>query len=352
MVLVCMAVLLLTGSNFINITLTLILVALFLFSSNRNQKSVIVICLMLLVLFMGKISPQNNNYVAETIKNTLHPQRPPFASVVGLASADSTLTLEGRRRQLARHYLDSVSLAIVKKQKVEPPVIIAQSVLKTDAGRIYTPKPDINTPPYQTPRDTTAEQRRLLSFINQHKNDLPLSGKANFIPGLPGKLSALLQTVKFFRQHPVKAIVGDGMGNFSSKLAFKATGLGFNGGYPAKYVYISREFLLNNLDVYLNFFSKRSELHSLTNSPFSVYNQLLAEYGLIGLAVFAVFYLGYFFKYYKVLTYGILLLALMLAVFLTDYWFEQLSVVIFFELLLLLNIKETLHLKPANDEHN
>jgi len=35
----------------------------------------------------------------------------------------------------------------------------------------------------------------------------------------------------------------------------------------------------------------------------------------------------------------------MLAVFFTDYWFEQLSVVVFFELLLLLNIKETARLK-------
>ena len=352
MVLVCMVVLLLTGSNFINILLTLILVALFLLSSNRNQKSVIVICLVLLVLFMGKISPQNNNYVAETIKNTIHPQKAPFASVAGLTSADSQLTTEGRRRQFARQYLDSVSLSIVKKQHVVPRETMALPVLKTKTGRIYTPKPDINTPPYQTPTDTTAEQRRLLLFIGVHKDNLPLSGKANYIPGLPGKAIAFLQTLQFFRQHPVKAVAGDGMGNFSSKLAFKATALGFEGGYPTRYIYISREFLLNNLDVYLNFFSKRSELHSLTNSPFSVYNQLLAEYGLIGLAAFIFFYLGYFFKYYKRLTYGIPLLALMLAVFLTDYWFEQLSVLVFFELLLLLNIKETLHLKPANDEHN
>ena len=138
------------------------------------------------------------------------------------------------------------------------------------------------------------------------------------------------------------------MGNFSSKLAFKATGLDFSGGFPVKYIYISHDFLLNHLDVYLNFFSKRRELHSLTNSPFSVYDQLLAEYGLLGVIAFLIFYLGYFIKHIRNLTYGIPILVLMLAVFLTDYWFEQLSVVVFFELLLLLNIKETAPSKPLN----
>jgi hypothetical protein len=40
----------------------------------------------------------------------------------------------------------------------------------------------------------------------------------------------------------------------------------------------------------------------------------------------------------------------MMAVLFTDYWFEQLSVMVFFELLLLLNIKETQTLKPLNNE--
>jgi hypothetical protein len=171
---------------------------------------------------------------------------------------------------------------------------------------------------------------------------------------LPGKAVGLLQTAKFLNLHPAKIIAGDGMGNFSSKLAFKATGLGFDGGFPAKYAYINNDFLINHLDLYLNFFSKRVGLHTLTNSPFSVYDQLMAEYGLLGLLIFVIFYLGFFARHLKKLTYGIPLLMLMLAVFFIDYWFERLSVLIFFELLLLLNIKETTylkHLKPGNYEH-
>jgi len=345
MVLVCMAVLLLTGSNFVNLALLFILGFLFIFKSTRDQKSLIVICLMFLVVFLVQISPQNNKYVGETFKDIIHPPRPPFASRVALKK-DSILTVEDLKRKFAQNYLDSIKAVRAKaaiNKHTDPELPRA---IKTEQGRILIPVADINTKPYQTPTDTSNEQRLLLAFIGTHKSVLTLAGRDTFLPGgLPGKALSLLQTVKFLQHHPAKIIAGDGMGNFSSKLAFKATGLGFNGGYPAKYAYISNDFLLNHLDVYLNFFSKASGLHSLTNSPYSVYDQLLAEYGLMGLLVFAIFYLGFFAKHYKKLTYGIPLLMLLLAILFIDYWFEQLSVIVFFELLLLLNIKETT--KPA-----
>jgi hypothetical protein len=107
---------------------------------------------------------------------------------------------------------------------------------------------------------------------------------------------------------------------------------------------------VNHLDLYLNFFSKWSGLHSLTNSPFSVYDQLIAEYGLVGFLTFLIWYLGFFAKHYKKLTYGLPILFLMMLVLFTDYWFEQLSVIVFFELLLLLNIKEAQPLKSLQNE--
>ncbi|MBB3054633.1 hypothetical protein [Mucilaginibacter gotjawali] len=337
MVLVCMAVLLLTGSNFTNITLLAILAFLFIFKSNKDQKSIIVICLMFLIVFMAKISPQNNKYADATIANIIHPQKP-----IPAATAKTQVivpTIEETRRKIAAQYLDSIRQSPGKKEiAAQTPTL---NIPKTNNGRVFIAVPDINTPPYQTPTDTTPEQRTLLSFIDSHKTDLPLSARSDFIPGPPGKVISQLQTIKFLENHPAKIIAGDGVGNFSSKLAFKATGLGFAGGYPVKYIYISKDFLLNHLDVYLNYFSKRTGFHSLTNSPYSVYDQLLAEYGLLGVAAFLVFYVWFFARHYKKLTYGIPLIILMLAVFSIDYWFEQLSVVIFFELMLFLNIKET-----------
>lgn len=335
MVLICMGVLLLTGSNFTNLMLMMILALLFIFKSSKDQKSIIVICLMFLIVFMAKVSPQNNKYAGGTIANIIHSQNPISATPRKIQIAAPGP--EEVKRGIAQQYLDSVRRG--SKKNAAP---TSKDILpKTENGRILIIGPDINTPPYQTPTDTTPEQRTLLTFIDAHKTGLPLSANTDFIPGSPGKIISQLQTIKFLEKHPGKILAGDGVGNFSSKLAFKATGLGFAGGYPAKYIYISKDFLLNHLDVYLNFFSKRTGFHSLTNSPYSVYDQLLGEYGLLGLAAFLVFYVWFFARHYKRLTYGIPLLILMLAVFSIDYWFEQLSVVIFFELLLFLNIKET-----------
>ena len=130
------------------------------------------------------------------------------------------------------------------------------------------------------------------------------------------------------------------MGNFSSKLAFRATGLQMSGGYPQKYVYCDPDFANNHLSLYAAFFTKTAGSHSIIHSPASVYDQLLTEYGIAGLATFFIFYVGFFFRYIKKLTYGIPLFGIMFAAFAVDYWFEQLSIVLLFELMMFINIKE------------
>jgi hypothetical protein len=356
MMLVCMGVLLLTGSNFTNLVLMAILAVLFVFKSSRGQKSLIAFCLVFLVIFMAKISPQNNKYVFDSIDNLFSTPTPQPAAAANITGSPGVFSAEDRNRKIAQDYIDSVSAVRSKTQPVVPaaPLFTTASnitIHKTYGGHIYILGPNINTPPYQTPTDTTPDEKYLLAFIHAHKGSLPISRQVFYTPGLPGKVTGLLQTVNFLKRSPVKVISGDGIGNFSSKLAFKATGLGFAGGYPAKYIYISKEFLSNHLDVYLNFFSRRVGLHSLTNNPNSVYDQLLAEYGLLGLAAFVICYVGFFAKHFKKLTYGLPLLVLMLSFFFIDYWFEQLSVLVLFELLLLLNIKETTILIPVNYGH-
>jgi hypothetical protein len=349
MVLICMAVLLLTGSNFTNLALICVLALLFVFKSTRDQKSLVIICVAFLVVFMAKISPQNDKYLFDSVENVFHSPKQQVAAITAIPGPVGIANNEEIKRKAAQQYIDSVSTMASKKQVIKP---APQSItaLPNYHGRILIVGPDINKPPYLTPTDTTTDEKRLLTFISAHKSSLPISNKP-FKESLPGKITALLQTAGFLQHHPAKIIAGDGMGNFSSKLAFKATGLGFEGGYPAKFIYISKDFLSNHLDIYLYFFSKGVGLHSLTNSPYSVYDQLLAEYGLLGLLAFVIFYLWFFIKHYKKLTYGIPIISLMLAVFFIDYWFEQLSVIVFFELLLLLNIKETAYIKVAYHEH-
>jgi hypothetical protein len=345
MLMACMATLLLTGSNFINIIILLVLALLFIFRSTRAQKSLVVICLMLLVTFMVKVSPQNNTYVAETIKNTL--EKPARHAVTQAAllpiseRPDSTLNPEERKEKFAKLYLDSLSNAEYLKDTKGKLPIVAKAVIRNDDGRILLPQANIHSATYQSIKVPQAAQQPLIRFINTHDTALPISAKTIRVPTLPGKAISVLQTAKFLAQHPAKILTGDGMGNFSSKLAFRATGLGIAGGYPHQYIYINHDFLENHLDVYLDFFSKQTGLHSLTNSPFSVYDQLLAEYGLIGLVLFFAYYLWFFARHYRRLTYGLPILLLLMAVLFVDYWFEQLSILVFFELLLFLNIKET-----------
>ncbi len=340
MLLVCMTVMLLTGSNFVDILLLVILAALFIFKSTRNQKSLIVICCMFVVVFMSQVSPQNYTYVHETIKNNFFPQ--PIKAAVPVKPLpyitmrpDSTLTPEERKQKIARARLDSIYLT---QHPANAPH--KEFPIYTETGRMIEPGVNINSMPYQHVAETTAYQRQLLGFIGEHKTSLPISSGHKYIGHTPGKSISIRQTISFLGQHPMKWLTGDGIGNFSSKLAFKASGLGFAGGYPQKYTYINPDFLSNHLDIYLNFFSKNSDNHSLTNNPGSVYEQLLAEYGLLGLVGFLVWYLWYFLKHYKKLTYGLPILVMLIGVFFIDYWFEQLSVILFFELLLLLNIKE------------
>ncbi len=346
MVLLCMTILLLTGSNFTNVVLMAILFGQFIFKSTRDQKSLIAICLMLLVVFMAKISPQNDKYLVGSFQNLISPPNEAAAANTHVLNQSKALTPGDIKRKAAQRYIDSICTIKPKLYAIKEPPVLTQR-LPNYHGRVLIVGPDINKPPYLTPTDTTPDEQRLLTFIDEHKANLPIAKEANFKRGLPGKVTGALETLTFMQHEPAKLIAGDGIGNFSSKMAFRATGLGFEGEYPQKYAYISKDFLSNHLDIYLNFFSRRSGLHSLTNSPNSVYDQLLAEYGLLGLGVFLVFYLGFFMKQYKYLTYGLPLLLLLMAAFAIDYWFEQLSVVVFFELLLLLNIKETKQLKPA-----
>lgn len=340
MLLVCMAVMLFTTSNFIDIVLLVILAVIFLFKSTRDQKSLIVVCLMFIVVFMSQVSPQNYIYVHETIKNNFFPRPihtvPPVKPMPYITMRpDSTLTPDEKRQKIAQGHLDSVYIATHPHpaQHKEYPITM-------ETGRIIIPGVNLNLKQYQHISDTTNYQRQLLGFIGAHKAELPISAGVKPVGNKPGKLVEIKQTIDFFHQHPFKLLTGDGAGNFSSKLAFRASTIGFAGGYPKKFAYLSPDFLSNHLDVYLNYFSKKSDYHSLTNDPGSVYDQLLTEYGLIGVAGFMIWYLGYFLKHYRKLTYGIPILVVLLAALCIDYWFEQLSVLLFFELLLLLNIKE------------
>jgi hypothetical protein len=337
MVLLCMIILLLTGSNLSNFILASVLLFIFIFQSDKDQKSVITICFLCLVIFLAKISPQNNKYVSNYLEKVFYPGEKKAVNENQLPirlRPDSTLTPEERNEKIATLYLDS--LYRLRNEKLNEMNAHPASFIQ----KIEIPKADINTAPYQHKSILTPAEENMNEFIRKHSKELSFSTVHDFNSKLPGKIIALKQTLIFFKQNPNKILTGTGMGNFSSKLAFKTTGLNIVGGYPEKYVYLNPAFVSNHLDLYLGYFTKEDGRHSIVNNPNSVYDQLLSEYGLLGFAAFGIFYFGFFIKKLKTTDYGIPLIIFLSAIFFVDYWFEQLSIVVFFELLFFLNLKE------------
>jgi len=338
----CMAVLLFTASNLVNLLLTGLLFFTFLFRSDGNQRRVIAVCVMFLVFFVVQVSPQNSSYVLESFRNMLKlpPEPVPVQPRPGRITQydDAALNPEERREKKATLYLDTLKLSLLPHSALA--IALPDSLPRTANGRIRVMPDNIHTEPFQSLITTPPDQLPLVAFIGRHQAELPISGKPYAWSGTPGKMTGFRQTFKYLRAHPGKWIAGAGPGNFSSKLAFRTTGLGISGGFPASLVYIHPDFLANHLDVYLEHFSGRPGLHSISNSPFSAWDQLLAEYGLAGLAAMLLLYLGFFARRFRELSYGLPILAFTSLILVTDYWFENLSILILSEFLLFLGLRE------------
>lgn len=332
--LLCMTALLLTCSNFINLTVLLVFIYSLFFQSSRAQKSMITVCFVMLVLFMAKVSPQNNDYAMRTFekifkgkvskKNTILP------TPVELRP-DSTLTEDEKKYKFAK--LQIINAAVLEQAKNNKPDLAALI-----AVRPKVPVANIHSAPFQHKQDSSAARLQVISFAMHIGRDT--STQRINAQKLPGKLLAVKQTFNYLSSHPEKIFLGAGIGNFSSKLAFRTTGLQVAGGYLEKYLYVNDDFRNNQLAIFLDYFGKDSGFHSITNSPNNVYVQLLAEYGVAGLLSFFIFYGWFFAKGAKRNSYAIPVLLVVGSALFVEYWFEQLSVLVVFELLMFMHKKE------------
>lgn len=344
MMIVCMSTLVLTYSNLISILFLLILAFIFIFKTTRNQKSMIVVSLMIYIISMTKISPQNGKYLNEVSASALRENRPEKQKAIlsnTTTQANNVLSRDERRRKFAQNYLDSLSTIKARKEKLSALDKKIKGLPLTDYGRLYIPEPNTHFAEFYNTGEMTPDRQQLLNCIAIHWAQLPLCHVEPFLPTLPGKVTGTIQTFDYLVAHPLQSIAGLGPGNFSSKIAFRAAGAGIRGDYPKKYIYINPAFMRNHLDLYLSFFSKNAEFRSVRNNPYSTYDQMLSEYGILGLLALIIFYIGFFARHYKKLSYGLPILMMVAGIFFLDYWFEQLSALVIFELMLFLNIKET-----------
>jgi len=158
---------------------------------------------------------------------------------------------------------------------------------------------------------------------------------------ITSKTVSFKQTLAHWTDHPINFVFGAGGGKFSSRAAFITAGE-YVSWYPKNIEYKSSAFKNNHFSLWNNEILSKSFKDGTSNQPFSFYNKIIGEYGLFGMLLFVLF-LFYYIKHYKILTYGKILLPLLLVYFLLDYWFEYFSVIIFFELFLFLDIKNRLN---------
>lgn len=281
--LLCLTAALLSGSNFIDILLVGIMLFAFCFHTNRIQKSMVVVYLLLITVFWAKISPQNQQYTEQLLS-----------------------------RVNATHVYDAP-----------------------------TPLPHPRMTDFVEKKTTIEREKKLYTFMDTLYPPARKDSLAGLYKGWnrSGRWIAWQELTEHYKHHPAQLLLGAGMGNFSSRLAFKTAALDINGGYPARERYINDLFRDNYLYLYLYYHTRDEGQHSVINKPDSVYGQLLGEYGLAGICCFLLFYVGFFVKRVRLLSYGLPLLLLMGASFFTEYWFEQLSVVVLFEFLMLLDRK-------------
>lgn len=152
------------------------------------------------------------------------------------------------------------------------------------------------------------------------------------------KLVSLEQTFVNWVSDPVTFVFGNGGGKFSSRVAF-TTGGEYVSWYPQSLVYKSDDFEKNHFSLWNYAILKKGYSDGTANQPFSNYNFIIGEFGLIGVFLFLIYLLKPITFLNKSKFVSILFLVMMLY-FLLDYWFEYFSVIIFFELFMIIYIRE------------
>jgi hypothetical protein len=347
--LLAMGSLLLIGSNLTNIFVLGVLAFAFLFKTNRLQKSVISLYIVLFILFVAKVSPQNNEYMGRFAYKMMGkpydlPRKndnPDFIK----KQPDSLLGPEEQRKKIAKLFIDSASVTsaylknrstfLGKNNRNAYYALLRFSPEKPmpqEVRRFYN---------YRPSSAIVSKINHYRQFFDSHYKTDSLQLARSYNWDYPGKWIAGLQLVNFFKEHPAKIPLGAGINNFSSRTAFKVTGLGIAGAYPAKYNYLSPSFLDNHLFTYIFYHTQPQPKHAAENTPDSTYYQIMGEYGLTGFLAFLLLYAGYFLKRLPRTGYGIPLLLLLLMSFSVEYWFEQLSIVVLAELLFFLAIADS-----------
>jgi hypothetical protein len=346
--LLCMAGVLVIFSNLTNIFLLLIFVFLFIFKSDRVQKSMVIVYGCMLVIFITTVSPQNNEYVVSFIYKMIGKAYylPPVKTIAReelKQMPDSLLSYDQKREKTGLVYLDSISHVLRANNRLLPEKALFQADTLSETGKKIFYE-------YRPTAQVKQKENRFSSFITFRYTSAEkdsLNKRYNW--DKPGKITAALQLIDLYNNHPSTKWLGAGAGNFSSRIAFKSAAIGIGGAYPEKYAYVHPYFQNAHLYVYLFYHAQWQINHTAANTPDSTYFQIAGEYGIAGICLFVFLYAGYFLWKTRRSSYALPLLFLLLATFSVEYWFERLSIIVLFEFLVFLDVRTMLQEGPPNE---
>lgn len=332
--LLCFLVATFTTSNLGNAILLVFFAGIVIFDRSKFNKSVILCYTTFIVVFIIKISPSNLNYLNYKSKELLKLNEKPVKV---------TFEDHSEKDKLITSYINKKHRKIEVKQSDKQ--IINKLLLKKKAEDNEKKRRDDSS--YVMTQVKT--HNKFVLFYQDYYGDTLTTLNKGYYNLYAGKQLSFLETISFIKESPRNFIIGAGPGNFSSKLAFKTSNIGTFGKYIEKLKYVAPEFKENHLKLTLSYYLKSSTEHSIINFPNSVFNQLLGEYGIIGLTLFFAFYVWFYLKKIKALSFGKILLPMFLMFLLTDYWFECFSIAIIFELMMFIDLAKGQ--QPNNPEN-
>lgn len=325
---------LLTGSNLGSIILTFLLLYILFGERELIKKYFAASSIAIICIFYIKVTPENQKYmvkVAQKIQNQ-------FAEKKNLA--DTAIVIgKANERVLTKEEL--INLYVQHKKKLNRKNFAIKSNREETVLNVY----------YSFEKMQKVRANEETNFVFFRKDSLRrIKLKSDFfeygnlkkfdLDKETGKFTSFCQTKDYLSTSPIIALFGAGIGSFSSRLAFITSQIVEDSRVLMMLPYYeTSEFKENHKAIFKYLMFLDDETHSITNLPFCWYNQLFGEYGILGFAVFCIFYIGFFVKRYSIFTYGKALLISMLAFFLFDYWYERISVMIVFELIMLVDLK-------------
>lgn len=281
-------------------------------------------------------NPQNNTKVEEIDKNQ---QRQEFYSNKDSLNKEA---ITEQKEQLSTYAVSDI-------RKVES---YSEDISKNHKLYVLQQKKDSLDKEVLKKKFDLLWDKRKESINESNENEYFEYGKLKYfdIEATPGMLISLHQTKEFLMRSNKNMILGNGMGNFSSILAYTSSKEGGSSRLLKMVLpeYEHKDFVENHKALWKYVYYKGSEYHSVKNYPYNTYNTLLGEYGILGMLSFLMlFVLPIVLKVKRDVNLLIILIPLFMTLMGMFYWFEGFTFILFFEIIIYNEIREN-----ASHENN